>query len=224
MTAIRVTGDTPDLELAGLDGDAGADVVVTLRQGERPAEARAWLLWRADCTIARDGDVPWRRAPWPVRDELFDAPEPPGAGRVLCLVDTHLAKGSERSAVDALASRGIDAAAGAQLDRASIEAADVVVLDCAGGSLPAAGMAPPAMGRLVVTVGCSTAFGLLPGIDHLAARDAPEAAALVDAVLSQWDAFAPMRRLGRLAAERHRAPAVYERLLADLALEGLLPE
>lgn len=225
--SLEVTGAAVDTALAGVSGESGADVVVSLRTGERPPGAGMWLLWAADAAaagaatadrvLAPAGRGLWRRAPWPVQEAIFDLPVPPEPPSVL------VAEGdaAERSAaVDALEARGIPTTTGERLDLGVLARASIVVLCTQDGALPAAGMAPLAAGRLAVTVACKTSFGLLAGVDHLAATDARQAAALVDAALAQWDALAPMRALGRLAAERHRAPLVYERLLADLALEG----
>lgn len=226
---MSVTGTAADTALAGLGsaGDPRARVVVTLRAGPRPAGVETWLLWTdgaepagadADHVLGPAGAGLWRRAPWPVRDEVFELPPPPGEVPSVLVVEGDPAE--RLAAVDALRERGIAAVEAERLNLEVLTNASLVVLCTRNGALPASGMAPLAAGRLVVTVACETSFGLLPGIDHLAATEARLAATLVDAALTQWDAFAPMRALGRIAAERHRASLVYERLLADLELEG----
>jgi hypothetical protein len=223
---VKVAGSEPDLALAGTPA-GGADVVVTLRSGERPDTARTWLVWAADAAgaaaasgahrvLAPGGDGVWRRAPWPVADAVFDLPAADSHARVV------VAEGSadaRAAAVAALADRGIAADAVERLSVEVLSTAPVVVL-LGDGHLPAAGMAVPAAGRLLVTVGCETSFGLVAGIDHLAADSAEAAAALVDVGLDQWAALAPMRALGRRAAMRHRASEVYRRVLEDLAIEA----
>ena len=223
MSRIGLTGAAEDLALTG---SGGGDTVIALRDGDAP------LVWTADCDLGGG----WRRAPWPVADDLFEEPEP--AANAVVLVAEGGAD-ARAAIVKALGERGIEAQSADRLTREALLGAAVVVLACGsasggasaagapaagasapGGFLPAAGMAVPASGRMLVTVGCSTAFGLLPGIDHLAARDAAEAAALVDVVRAQWDSFASTRRLGRLAAERHRGSLVYERLGVDFELDA----
>lgn len=223
---MKATGSEHDLALAGTPaGDA--DVVVTLRSGERPDDARTWLVWAADAAgaaaaagadrvLGPAGDALWRRAPWPVADAVFDLPDADSRGGVV------VAEGSSDAravAVAALADRGITADAVERLSVDVLRAVAVVVL-LGDGHLPAPGMAVPAAGRLLVAVGCETSFGLVAGIDHLAADSAEAAAALVDVGLDQWSALTPMRALARRAAARHRASEVYGRVLEDLAIEA----
>lgn len=223
---MKVTGSEHDLALAGTAaGDA--DVVVTLRSGERPDGARTWLVWAADAAgaaaaaaadrvLAPAGDGLWRRAPWPVADRVFDLPAAdPHAGVVVA----EGSSGARAEAVAGLADRGIAADAVEQLNIDALRAARVVVL-LGDRHLPAVGMTVPAAGRLLVTVGCETSFGLVAGSDHLAADSVEMAATLVQVGLDQWAALTPMRELGRRAAERHRASAVYRRVLEDLAIEA----
>jgi hypothetical protein len=226
---VKVTGSEHDLTLAGTaDAGADADVVVTLRSGERPEAARTWLVWAADPggaaaaagadrVLAPAGDGLWRRAPWPVADGVFDLPAVDSRAGVVVVAEG--SPDARAAAVAALADRDIAADA---VDRLSIDvlsAAPVVVV-LGDGHLPAAGMAVPAAGRMLVTVGCETSFGLVAGSDHLAADSVEAAAALVEVGLDQWAALAPMRALGRRAAERHRASEVYRRVLEDLAIEA----
>ena len=172
------------------------------------------LVWTAACELTMDGHV-WRRAPWPVDDDAFALAEPSDRSVVVAAGD------SERrsAALDALADRGLAATTIEHVPPEAIRDAAVVVL-LADGHLPAAGMTVPAAGRLLVTVDCATTFGLLPGVDHLAAESEEVAAALVDVAVDQWDALTTMRKLGRRAAERHRASVVYPRLDEDLAIES----
>jgi hypothetical protein len=223
---VKVTGSEHDLAIAGTGG-GDADVVITLRSGKRPDAARTWLVWAADTAgaaaaatadrvLAPAGDGLWRRAPWPVADAVFDLPAADSRGGVA------VAEGSSEAraaAVAALAERGIAADAVEQLSIDALRAARVVVL-LGDGHLPAGGMAVPAAGRLLVTVGCETSFGLVPGSDHLAADSVEMAATLVEVGLDQWGALKAMRALGRRAAERHRASRVYGRVLEDLAIEA----
>lgn len=223
---MKITGSEHDLALAGAAA-GGADAVVTLRSGERPESAETWLVWAADAAgaaaaagadrvLAPAGDALWRRAPWPVADAVFDLP---AADSHTGVIVAESSADARAAAVAALADRGIAADAVERLTLDALRAAPVVVL-LGDGHLPAAGMAVPAAGRLLVTVGCETSFGLVAGIDHLAADSAEAAAALVDVGLDKWSALAPMRALGRRAAERHRASEVYRRVLEDLAIEA----
>jgi hypothetical protein len=162
--------------------------------------------------IATAGEGLWRRAPLPVDDGLFELGEPPaGAGA--------LVTGEARDELlDKLAATGIEAAGAGELSEEGLAACAVVVTTPLEPSpLPAGAMAVLAARRVLVTGPCDPRFGLEPGLDHLHARTADEAVVYVAAVLAHWEAFAPLRAWGAIAAERYRASVFYERLLSDLA-------
>jgi hypothetical protein len=207
-------GARPELRLAG-DGVSGAP-------GASAADAPA----APDTTrlVATTGDGLWSRAPWPVRDELFDLPPPPaGAGVAVVASDEDAAPLLER-----LAALRIPARAATELTADALAAAAIVAFaprrDPSGehrpgarqAAVPAPAFAPLAARRLLLLPRAQITFGLLPGVDHLAASTADELVQLADVLHSHPDALATQLALGRVAAERQRASVVYGRLVEEL--------
>ena len=197
---ITTTGEPRALELAGLDGASGGPVV-HLGAGGKAAD----VVWRE------------QTAPWPVRDELFDLPLP--AERKILVVGDE----PDRREVSRWLDRHEVLEAGA-LERGDLEEAAVVVFARPDGRpMPAEACAVLACRRVLVVRNPSVSFGLLQGIDHLAARTAAGAAQLAAAAVLHWDAFAAVRAFGAIAARPHRASTVYARLAHDLELGRPLP-
>jgi len=211
---LTTTGEPRALALAGLDGSDGGPVV-HLGAGGVSAD----VVWREGTAqgsagrpkvIAQAGPGLWRCAPWPVRDELFEL-APPAERKVLVVGDEpDRSQVSEWLDDDRLLEADV-------LDRGDLEEAAVVAFAQPDArSLPAPAFAVLAAGRVLVVRNPSVSFGLLPGIDHLAAGTAAGAGELAAAAMLHWDAFAAVREFGRLAAQPHRASTVYSRLAHDL--------
>ena len=180
---MRIQGSAADLELAGVEAPPAGELVVG--------------LGTADGDIVFDTGGP----PWPVRDELFALA--PGAGALV--VDW-------QEVADGLAAHGHEVVPVDRLTVAALAAADVVVLPPAGDAVPVHAMAVLAARRVLVTGPVTTTFGLHPGIDFMHAAAADAAVELAHTALTFPEAFVTVRALGAVAAERHRASAVYERL------------
>lgn len=230
---VAFVGEPADLELAAPATLAGHEIVetagaeVTVAFGAWASEAPS-LRWQevaaeeaAVRTVAPAGEAPWRRMPWPAADALFDLAGPPADGPVVVAGGP----GERRTElVAALGSGGVEVREADEITVSELRDATAVVLCAAGpGPLPARAPAVMAAGRLLITDRCTTTFGLLPGVDHLAARSVGEVIAQVHSVLRHPEAYALMRVLGREAVERHRATVVHRRLLVDMALEDAVP-
>jgi hypothetical protein len=204
------TGREPDLRLAADE-----------RRGEPAAPPAARV-------VATCGPDLWSRAPWPVRDDLFDLePAPAGAG-LLVVTD-----GGERDAslLDKLSGRGIPFTTASELTAEALAAAAAVAFppspDGEGRyapgarqeALPATVLAPLAAGRFLIAPRAEVTFGLLPGIDHLAAGTDDDVLQYADTLHAFPEAFAPQVAFGRIAAERARASAVYGRLAEQIVAE-----
>lgn len=212
--------------------DAGSDAVVVLGDWEA-ADGAVHIRWCDEAAgdapagserrIATAGTGLWRRAPWPAADALFELADPSGdAGVVVAGGDS----GRRASLTAAVGARGIAAEEEPLLEAGALERAAAVVLlpsERAPQALALEAMAVLAAGRLLLVPRTDTAFGLMPGIDHLQFTLAPEAADLLESARNHPGAFASMRAWGRFAAGRHRASNVYSALVADLELEGALP-
>ena len=197
---VTTTGEPRVLALAGLDGTS-AGPVIHLGAGGDGAD----VVWREET------------APWPVRDELFDLPAP--AGRNVLVVGDEPDRREVSQWLDRHEVLEADA-----LERGDLEKATVVVFAQPDGRpLPAPAFAVLASRRVLVVRDPSVSFGLLQGIDHLAARTAAGAAQLAAAAVLHWNAFAAVRAFGAIAAKPHRASTVYARLAHDLKLERPLP-
>lgn len=216
---VLVAGDEGALSLAGAPAPDRVELVVVLDDAPAPAAGEAPVLrwWRGTAepgragerTLATAGEGLWSRAPWPVRDEVFDLERGPAGAVLVAEPDAEIAAG----AVAALERAGLACERVDALCAEALERADVVVLGT-GEARPLPGDAPAvlAAGRLLVA-NPAPAFGLAAGVHYLAA-DGPYRAAEVIATALRWpDAFASLRRAGRIAAEAHRAGDVYARLL-----------
>jgi hypothetical protein len=198
-------------------GDAAVSVgdgteVVRWRAGAPAQPARP-----GERVIAQGGAGLWRRAPWPVGDDWFATPPPPRVPHFLVLgADAHRREGATR----VLSERRLSAEALERFDPARLAAASAVIcLSAPGSPIPAWVMAPLAARRVLILAGRRPDFGLQGGVDHLAAVDDEEALNLAAAFAGRPDVFGELAFFARRAAEAHRASAVLERLLFDLALE-----
>jgi hypothetical protein len=227
--------------LAGLDGvfewgEAATDADFVIALGAAEASGReADVRWRGDAPangavrlIATAGDGLWSRAPWPVRDDLFEL-EPPGSDAGLLLVTDD----EERDAtlLEKLAGRGIATRTAPELSGEALAAAAAVAFpprpdgdgEYAPGArqeaAPAAAFAALAARRALVAPRAAVTFGLHAGVDHLAASTDDDVVQWADALLGSPELLAPQLALGRIAAERQRASVVYARLVADLVAE-----
>ena len=165
----------------------------------------------------------WSRAPWPVRDDLIGA-HPLGEG-LLVVGDT------ERDAplLAKLADRGIAHRAVASPSADDLLGAAAVAFPPPPGAdgryvpaslqeaVPALAFASLAARRPVILPRARVTFGLLPGVDHLAASTDDDVVQYADALLVHPAAFRIQVALGAIAAERQRASVVYGRLTAELA-------
>jgi hypothetical protein len=201
-------------------GDRDPDVILA---GDIPVQGAGRL-------IATTGDGLWSRAPWPVRDELFDLPAPdPRAG--LLVVTPY----PDRDAplLEKLAERGIPVTSQAELTADALAAAAIVAYPPSPDpteeryvpsqrqeALPATAFAPLAAGRLLIAPRAAITFGLLPGTDHLAASTDDDVVQYADTRHAFPDAFASQLAFGRIAAEWQRASLVYGRLVAELGDRG----
>jgi hypothetical protein len=172
------------------------------------------------------GDGLWSRVPWPVRDELFELPPPdPGAALLLVAADGD----PDAALLDKLAGRGTDVRVARELSADELASAAAVAFpptrDADGefvpGALqeavPAAAFAPLAARRPLVAPRARVTFGLHAGVDHLAASTDDDVVQYADALATLPDLFASQVALGRIAAERQRASALYGRLVGELA-------
>lgn len=216
---VTTTGEPRALALAGLDGDGSGPVVHVGAGGEG-----AHVVWREGTAaggggskvIAQAGTGLWRCAPWPVRDELFELAPPVGRNILVVGDKPDRDELSEWPGGDDGSLLAADV-----LERGDLEQAAVVLFaQPEGRPLPAAAFAVLAAKRVLVVRRPSASFGLLPGVDHLSARTAAGALQLAGAATLHWDAFAAMRVFGTVAAERHRASAVYGQLAQDLELHA----
>ena len=214
---VTTTGEPSALALAGVDRAEGGPVVHVGAGGEGVD-----VVWREGTAvggggsrvIAQAGTGLWRCAPWPVRDDLFEL-APPAERNILVVGD----EPDRRRLCEWLALDNGRLLEAYGLERGNLEEAAVVVFAQPDGQpLPAPAFAVLAAQRVLVVRNPSVSFGLLAGIDHLSALTADGAAQLAGAAVLHWDAFAPMRTFGTIAAQRHRASTVYARLAHDLEL------
>jgi hypothetical protein len=175
--------------------------------------------------IATAGDRLWSRAPWPVRDDLFELPAPePGAGLLIVTAD----EGRDAALLEKLAGRGVAARSVPELTRESLAAAAAVAfppdVDADGEyvpgarreAVPATAFAALAARRPLIAPRARVTFGLHAGVDHLGASTDDDVVQWADALRAFPEAFAWQLALGGIAAERQRASVVYARLVAEL--------
>src|SRR5207248_483891 len=142
-------------------------------------------------TIAPAGHGLWSRAPWPVHEDLFELAPAADGPRVLVVEPDDAARDQ---ALAELATRGLQAIASGRLTVGALAAADVVIHGAGPpGPLEGDALAVLAAGRLLIT-NADPAFGLLAGVDHLAAEGLAPACDLAEAVLATPSAFAAVRR------------------------------
>lgn len=193
-----------------------------LALGDSPPVAGAALHWRATPgdatpgtpTVAPGGAGLVSRAPLPVADAHFDlADGAAGAGALVVGGD----ESARAAAVGAIRAAHVDARAVDGLDSDGLAACAVVVVIGAPGE-PLTRLAFPALaaGRLLVAPRAAPSFGSLAGVDHLAYAHAEELARLAVAATRFPEAFAPLRTMGRLAAEAQRASVVFARMVESL--------
>lgn len=233
LALVGVGADQGWAEVRELTAPAGAppDFTpnVTVAFGEVPPPPEPWpgtlVRWRREgddgspaLVAGPDGEESvLRRAPWPVGDRVFELGGEVSGGGVLVVGGSAERR---RQLCERLSSGGVGATGGERLTIEGLTAAAVVaVLTGSEEPLPAEVMAVPAARRLLVTGRYSLGFGLLPQVDHLLAVNDETVARYAFAALAHPRAFESVRAWGSIAAERHRAAAVYRRLLADIALQ-----
>jgi len=240
-TRLAIVAEPAAAGLAGLDGSfdwgeattAGpgtpppeADLVVALgvaEAGAREPDLR-WLgtapppaAAASARVVAPSGDGLWSRAPWPVRDEVFELSEPDPGGGILVI-------GGDAGLLDKLAGRGIRHRDAPELTPGDLAGAGVVAFPPRSegeraDAVPAAAFAVLAARRFLIAPRAGVTFGLLPGVDHLAAGTEDEVVQYADALQTFPEAFGLQAALGRVAAERQRASTVYGRVAAELEAE-----
>lgn len=223
MIRLKVIGSPQDLALAGVGEPTEGELIVALGEAaDAPATLR--LLDRAPQRAGKDGErliAPggeglWSCAPWPASDTLFElSNERLGTSTVLAGEDNDLRGALEMGA----AARGLELEVVERLGADMLRrAACVILLDAEPDTLPALAPAVLAAGRILIVPQASVTFGFQAPLDHLQ-FDAPERALnLAQSVLAHPEAFERLRAWGTLAAERHRASRVYERLAQDIAM------
>jgi len=217
-----------------LSADAAADAVVALGSAtaDGPEPDVRWLGGPVGSAagppgrrlIATSGDGLWSRAAWPVRDEPYQLGPTDPAGRLRLVTGDGELHGP---LLEKLKARGIRIAATTALTAEGLASAAAVAFPPApegdlGTSrrqeaVPAAAFAALAAGRPLIAPRARLTFGLLPGVDHLAASAEDEVVQYADALQAFPDVFAPLIALGRIAAERQRASTVYGRIVGELA-------
>jgi hypothetical protein len=235
-TRLAIVAEPDAAGLSGLDGsfDWGeamtaapgavpdADLVVALGDADASEDRVRW----AEAGLLGAGGEVWSRAAWPVRDDLFEAPPPPAGGGLLVVT-----RDEDRDAglLAKLADRGIAYRTAAAPSADDVIAAAVVAFPPAPGgegryapgaaqeAVPARAFAALAARRPLILPRARITFGLLPGVDHLAASTDDDLVQYADALLAYPDAFRIQVALGRVAAERQRASLLYGRLVAELA-------
>ena len=204
---VSAPGTAPDAEM----------VVALAEAGPEPAGAAGQRV------IAPTGEGLWSRAAWPVRDELFEL-DPPDPAADLLVVTSH--EELHAGLVEKLTGRGIrlrtarELTADALAECAAVAFPPVWEDDPLPGArqeaVPAAVFGPLAARRPLIAPRAGLTFGLLPGVDHLAASTDDDVVQYADALQRFPDAFAPQVALGRVAAERQRASTLYGRLVEEL--------
>jgi hypothetical protein len=204
-----IVGTPVDLALSGWDDAPVEGPVFALGDVEADADVRFSATGNGRL-VAPVGNGLWRRAPWPVRDWLFDLAEPPAEGGGALVV------GAPEVAVG-LRALGRTVEARERLDVEALRAAAVVVLADRHGALPAHAMCVLAARRILVAdVDDEVTFGLQPGIEFFRGASVAEAVERANTALLHADVMAPLRVLGAHAAREHRASLVYPRLAGDL--------
>jgi hypothetical protein len=182
-----------------LHGPTGDGIVWRVRAQELAGER----------VIAPEGDGAWRLLAWPVADAVFTL-EAPTTEAVLVADGAPQERAAITERLRAMTGTATDVP---QLTLAALRSASVVVLLGGEQALPAAVFAPLAARRVLVAPRRRRTFGLRSGIDMLAA-DGPEAIVeQANAAVRYPEAFATMRVMGALAAERHRSSALLARLV-----------
>jgi hypothetical protein len=204
-------------EPAAAPAPPGARDADAVARSAEPLDAATPAAGSVPRLVAPAGDGLWSRAPWPVRDDLFDTR---AAGAGLLVV------GDDPGLLAKLADRGIAHRAVAAPSADDVLAAAAVAFPPARradgryipGSrqeaVPARAFAPLAARRPLILPRARITFGLLPGVDHLAASTDDDVAQYAAALLAHPDAFRIQVALGALAAERQRASRMYARLIA----------
>lgn len=210
---MAVVGDQEDVALCGWQGaPAGGPVFALGAFPERPdvrfVAHPEGAAPPAERIVAPAGEGLWRRAPWPVADELFDLEPPADPSAVLVVAGPEVA--------GELRDNGATVAEAERLTLANLRAAGVVVLMGRDGAFPALGSCVLAARRVLVCGATEATFGMQADIEFLLARTAGEAVARADLARVHPPATGLMRVLGARAAREHRASVVYARLAAEL--------
>jgi hypothetical protein len=192
-----VVGSPEDLALSGWDGAPADGPVFAL--GDTDGDVRFAATGNGRL-IAPAGDRLWRRAPWPVRDALFELPPADDPSAVLVV-------GQEAPEWATVAPR---------LTLEALQAAAVVVLTDG----PRLAMCVLAARRVLVTDDTGPTFGLQSGIEFLGASTPDQAMERANTARRHPRATASLKAMGARAAREHRASLVYPRLTADLEAAG----
>jgi hypothetical protein len=205
-----VVGSQEDLALSGWDEAPADGPLFALGEVEASSADVRFAGAGAGRLIAPHGEGLWRRAPWPVRDELFALPPAADPDAVLVVA------ASAEAIATGLNELGAHATTARRLTLDALRAAAVVVLVADTGVFPDLGMCVLAARRVLVTGDAGPCFGLQSGIEFLGVATADEAVERAHLARVYPRATAAMKAMGARAAREHRASLVYPRLTADL--------
>jgi hypothetical protein len=227
-TTLAIVAEAAAASVAGLEGSFPWGDAIVAPPGEPPSADLTVTLCKvgADAgqhVLAPAGTGLWSRAAWPVRDKLFDLDPPDPAGGLLLVTGDEVL---HAGLIDKLTERGIRLRTARELTADALAESGAVAFPpvwedeplpgARQETVPAAVFAPLAARRPLIAPRTPLTFGLLPGVDHLAASTDDDVVQYADALQSFPDAFALQVALGRIAAERQRASTVYGRLVEEL--------
>jgi hypothetical protein len=209
-------GSAADLALSG--GPCPAPLQVAIGDVEVPAGGRvvrfaARRRGDDDLLVWTSGAGLWRRAPLPAADALFDLGDPPVGASALVVGEGEAGAEVARK----LSERDVAVETAQRLTREALERCGTVLLLDADEPSPVSHVAAAA-GRVLVVADVAPLFGLQDGHDCFVSRHPDEAVAVAAAVARHPEAFADVRVLARVSAERQRASRVYAGLAVDLDL------
>jgi hypothetical protein len=230
---LAIVAEPAAASVAGLEGSFPWGEAIVVARGEVPHAPAVVALRQAGAeappsgdrlaVIAPTGDDLWSRTAWPVRDELFEL-DPPDPAAPLLLVTSH--EDLHAVLIEKLTGRGIRVRIERELSAETLAEAATVAFPpvwddeplpgARAEAVPAAVFAPLAARRPLIAPRARLTFGLLPGVDHLAASTDDDVVQYADALQRFPEAFALQVALGRVAAERERASVVYGRLVEEL--------
>ena len=229
MSRLVVIAEDAAGGIAGLDGEfEWGDAATAAPGADVPGGDVVVALGTAGAPGAMRFDD-WTHSAWPVRDSVFELPPPDPAGGLLLVTG-----GGEPDALllEKLANRGIPVRSAGELGADELTSAAAVAFQPGRGedgeyvpgalqeSVPAAAFAPLAARRPLIAPRARVTFGLHAGVDHLGASTDDDVVQWAAALLGAPELFRPQVALGRIAAERQRASAVYGRLVTELIAAG----